>query len=169
MVSSRPNGEKTNGANLHEAALNAAEKQTLFDDGFIILRDAVPQDVVAAARARIEAALPPDERRLLVPAGLATHSEILALFNDGCVADLLRREMGPMPDVVSCQVAVTPPHDTLGGNPGTHVDGGWSGPLPSSADEIDPAYGRELRDAVRGGVEVLVYDVRIDPGSIARG
>jgi len=30
------------------------------------------------------------------------------------------------------------------------------------ADHIDPAYGEELRKAVRNGVEVFVYDVRID-------
>ena len=30
------------------------------------------------------------------------------------------------------------------------------------ADHIDPAYGEELRKAVSNGVEVLVYDVRID-------
>ncbi len=30
------------------------------------------------------------------------------------------------------------------------------------ADSIDPAYGRGLREAVRKGVEMLVYDVRID-------
>jgi len=30
------------------------------------------------------------------------------------------------------------------------------------ADHIDPAYGKELRKAVLNGVEVLVYDVKID-------
>lgn len=30
------------------------------------------------------------------------------------------------------------------------------------ADDIDPAYGRELRKAYRNGVEILVYDVAID-------
>jgi sugar fermentation stimulation protein A len=30
------------------------------------------------------------------------------------------------------------------------------------ADAIDPAYGKELRKAVENGVEVLVYDVKID-------
>ncbi|MCP4751943.1 MAG: DNA/RNA nuclease SfsA [Proteobacteria bacterium] len=30
------------------------------------------------------------------------------------------------------------------------------------ADPIDPAYGKELRKAVKNGVEILVYDVRID-------
>ncbi len=32
----------------------------------------------------------------------------------------------------------------------------------SPADEIDPGYGKELRNAVANGVEILVYDVRID-------
>jgi sugar fermentation stimulation protein A len=30
------------------------------------------------------------------------------------------------------------------------------------ADHIDPAYGRELRQAVEHGVEIMVYDTRID-------
>ncbi len=30
------------------------------------------------------------------------------------------------------------------------------------SDPIDPAYGEELRKAVLNGVEVLVYDVKID-------
>lgn len=30
------------------------------------------------------------------------------------------------------------------------------------ADHIDPAYGRELRQALKNGVEILVYDTRID-------
>ena len=30
------------------------------------------------------------------------------------------------------------------------------------ADQIDPDYGRGLRRAVRGGVEILAYDVFID-------
>jgi len=34
------------------------------------------------------------------------------------------------------------------------------------ADTIDPAYGKELRKAVKNGVEVLVYDVIIDPEKI---
>jgi sugar fermentation stimulation protein A len=30
------------------------------------------------------------------------------------------------------------------------------------ADHIDPEYGRGLRRAVKNGIEVLAYDVRID-------
>jgi sugar fermentation stimulation protein A len=35
------------------------------------------------------------------------------------------------------------------------------------ADHIDPDYGRELRKAVKKGVEILVYDVRIDLNGIS--
>ena len=55
--------------------------------------------------------------------------------------------MGPFPDVVSCQIAVTPPFDRLGGT-GPHADGRWGGAIPSSADEIDPVKGGPL-DAAR--------------------
>jgi sugar fermentation stimulation protein A len=34
------------------------------------------------------------------------------------------------------------------------------------ADHIDPAYGRGLRRAVKGGLEILVYDVAIDLNGI---
>ena len=32
----------------------------------------------------------------------------------------------------------------------------------SPADHIDPEYGRELRNAISNGVEILAYDVCID-------
>jgi sugar fermentation stimulation protein A len=35
------------------------------------------------------------------------------------------------------------------------------------ADHIDPAYGKALRQAVKKGVEMLVYDVHIDFEKIA--
>jgi sugar fermentation stimulation protein A len=34
------------------------------------------------------------------------------------------------------------------------------------ADHIDPEYGKELRQAVEHGVEVMVYDTRIDLNTI---
>lgn len=133
---------------MHAPFLSQGEKESLFADGYVIVRDAIPVELVEKAKTLIHEVLPEDERRLLVPAGLATHPDILALFNDGCVAELLRKEMGPFPDVVSCQVAVTPAHDQLGGAPGPHVDGGWSGELPRSADGIDPRTNRPI-DAAR--------------------
>ena len=133
---------------MHEAALSGTEKQTLFDDGFIVLRNAVPPAIVQAARSRIDAALPRDERQLLVPAELATHPEILALFNDGCLAGLLRREMGPLPDVVSCQIAVTPPYDKLGGGRVVRIEepiyGGANGAL-KIAHDMPAEYWEQLK------------------------
>ena len=35
------------------------------------------------------------------------------------------------------------------------------------ADHIDPAYGQQLRHARQQGVEILIYDVRIDLKQIA--
>ena len=39
----------------------------------------------------------------------------------------------------------------------------------SSADDIDPEYGKELRKAKRNGVEIIVYDVIIDLEKIVLG
>jgi hypothetical protein len=128
--------------------LSNTQKQQLFHDGYLIIRDAVPFEVSQRARERITAALPEDERKLLVAADLATHPDVLSLFRDSTMAGILRDEMGPFPDVVSCQVAVTPAFDTLGGSPGAHVDGGWSGDIPASADDIDAQTGRP-RDAAK--------------------
>ena len=87
--------------------------------------------------ALIEEAIPRDERHLLVPGNLATHVDVTGLFNRSTLADTMKRLMGPFPPVISSQVAVTPPFNQSGGKPGTHVDGGWSGVIPESAEEID--------------------------------
>ncbi|MBW2564412.1 MAG: DNA/RNA nuclease SfsA, partial [Deltaproteobacteria bacterium] len=39
----------------------------------------------------------------------------------------------------------------------------------TSADNIDPAYGKELRKAKNSGVEIIVYDVIIDLEKIVLG
>ena len=128
--------------------LTVEEKTALRDDGYVIVRNAISPEAIAAARTRIESYLPKDERRLLVPGELATHPDIIGLFNQSALQHIITNEMGPFPPVISSQVAVTPPHDQLGGAPGTHVDGGWSGALPATADEIDLRTGRP-KDAAR--------------------
>lgn len=128
--------------------LSQADKEQLVRDGYMIVREAVPPEVIDAAATLIRGALPKDERRLLVPPELATHPHVLDLFRRSRMAAILRAEMGPFPDVVSCQVAVTPPHDKLGGGPGTHVDGSWSGEIPTRAEDIDPHTARP-KDAAR--------------------
>ena len=91
--------------------LTPDQKRDLVRDGFVVVPNAVPPAQVARARQRILAGMPPTERRLLAPAELATHPEVVGLLRDSCLADLLRTGMGPFPDVVSCQIAVTPEWD----------------------------------------------------------
>ena len=124
--------------------LSYQQKQQFKDDGFIVIKTAVPIELINHARQKIMASLPSSERRLLVPAELATHPDIIGLFYQSCLDALLKNLMGAFPPLISCQVAVTPAFDQLGGEPGSHVDGSWSGAIPSSADEIDLATARPL-------------------------
>lgn len=128
--------------------LTIEEQQHFLKDGYIIIKNAVSPEAVAKAKQLIQDSLPTEEHQLLVPGKLATHEQIVGLFNDSSLAKIIRNLMGPYPPVISCQVAVTPPYNKLGGKPGTHVDGGWSGEIPETADEIDIETGRP-KDAAK--------------------
>ncbi len=128
--------------------LTSEQKRDLRRDGFVVVRNIVPLPMVLAARDLIRAGLPKSERRLLAPAELATHPDVVGLFNATVLEDLMRYDMGRFPEVVSCQIAVTPPRDELGGRPFPHVDGSWSGAIPTRAEEIEPIRGRPI-DAAR--------------------
>ena len=90
---------------------------------------------------------------------------MIGLFQDSNIACILADLMGPFPPVISCQVAVTPGHDDLGGTPDIHVDGGWSGVIPTRADAIDPSTHRPkdatryygANDEVRGNNDGLLW------------
>ena len=133
---------------MSQTHLTAEQKERLVRDGFVVIRGAIPQALAGRAKRLISDSLPKDERRLLVPGELATHPDVIGLFNDTCLPELMRNTMGPFPPVISCQVAVTPGNDRLGGSPFAHVDGSWGGVIPTSPDEIDEAAGRP-RDAAR--------------------
>ena len=161
---------------MHSTELSEAQRERLALDGFVVLKQAVPTKVIERARQLIQDSLPEHTRRLLVPPELATHEDVLALFNQSVAAPILRQTMGRFPDVISCQVAVTPGHDDLGGSPGTHVDGSWSGEIPASPDQIDQERGRPLdaeryfgaHDDVRGANDGQLWidpDRRISIGS----
>ena len=124
--------------------LSDEDKRVFLRDGYVVVRNAVPDEISQRAHDVVRSHLPEHERHLLVPPALATHDAVLALFNGTCLADILGNEMGPFPDVISSQVAVTPAYDRLDGRVGAHVDGSWSGEIPASADEIDPVRGRPL-------------------------
>ena len=151
-----------------QKTLSRDEKIQFLQDGYIVIKNAIPTAVVETAHALVSDSLPKSERRLLVPPELATHPHIMSLFYKSVVAELLEGLMGPFPPVISCQVAVTPGNDDLGGGPGTHVDGGWSGPIPQNAEEIDPVTHRPKEahkyfgenDEVRGANDGLLW---IDP------
>ena len=145
--------------------LSPTEKQHLFDRGYVIIRGAVAPEAIKAARELIENYLPKDEHQLLVPGELATHEQITSLYNNHAMAQIIRNEMGPIPPVISCQVAVIPPYNTLGGEPGLHVDGGWSGHIPDNAEAIDLQTGRPKdaatyfgeHDEIRGTNDGLLW------------
>ena len=124
--------------------LTNQEVQRFVEDGFVIVRDCVPMDMVKSARAIIEAGMPPTERRLLAPAELATHPAVIGVFRNSPIAEIIESAMGPYPEVVSCQIAVTPGNDRLYGQPKPHVDGSWSGPIPDRAEDIKFPEGRPL-------------------------
>jgi len=128
--------------------LTDEQKQKFFRDGYIVIKQAIPRAVSQKARDLIESTMPTTSKRQFAPPGLATHPDVIGLFNDTCLAAIMRNEMGPFPDVISCQVAVTPGGDDLGGRPGPHVDGSWGGVIPSHADEIDLEAGRP-KDAAK--------------------
>ena len=117
---------------MKRTTLSHSEQADLKQDGFVILRDVIPLDFVTRAREIIQEGMPVSERRLLAPAELATHPEVM------------RAAMGPYPDVVSCQIAITPGHNNMWGHPEAHVDGSWGGAIPTSAEEIDIERGRPL-------------------------
>ena len=127
--------------------LNDDQKQCFFNDGFIVIKNIVPRSYIKAAKELIEDVLPRDQRILLVPRELAIHPNVLRLFNETSLKTILETELGPFPEVISSQVAVTPGFDTMGGRPRPHVDGSWSGAIPDSANDIEPVRGRPLDPA----------------------
>ncbi|MBO6704383.1 MAG: hypothetical protein JJ921_18710 [Pseudomonadales bacterium] len=145
--------------------LSHAEKLELYENGYVIIRNAISSDALDSARKLIFEHLPEDEHRLLVPGKLATHDNVVGLFNDSCLSEILSNVMGPFPPVISCQVAVIPGGNRLGGKPGIHVDGGWSGIIPDNADEIDMETGRPIdgtkyfgeNDEIRGTNDGLLW------------
>ena len=156
--------------------LSDAEKQSLVDDGFVILRNVIPLELVDAAKKLVDDVMPTNTRRILAPAALATHPQVIGVFKNSPISQILRKVMGPFPDVVSCQVAVTPPFDKLVRTVGAHVDGGWSGPIPDNPAEIEPIRGRPIdavkyfgeNDEVRGSNDGLLWqdpEQRISTGS----
>ena len=87
------------------------------------------------------------------PPPVNTHDDVVGLFNDSPLTEILGEAMGPHSPVISCQIAFTPPTDdprALEARQGAHVDGGYAGPIEQSVAEIE-ASGRSLHDFFHDG------------------
>ena len=122
---------------LHATNLSDDEKRTLKRDGFVVLKNVIPQVVASRAKALINR----DPRRIVhgnVPA-------INDLYSNSPLREILLEAMGAHTAPVNAQVAVTMPNyaDSVvrakanqNSHPGAHVDGGWAGLCPISRSEI---------------------------------
>ena len=161
---------------MRDKTMSLEQKHHFIEDGFIVMKNAVDPKLIKKAKDLLLAQPLAEGRQLLVSPELTTHKCILALFNESKLAEILRQEMGPFPEVISCQIAITPPFDQLGGEPFPHVDGSWSGPIPESMSEIDLLTTRPknaekyfgVNDEVRGSNDGQLWldpDRRISIGS----
>jgi hypothetical protein len=103
--------------------------------------------MVRKARELINSELQGKERQLLNQGKLTTHPDVVGMLNDTALAEILRNTMGSFPEVISSQIAFTPGHDVMQGLPEPHIDGSWSGQLPTNAAEIDSTTGRPINAA----------------------
>ncbi|HEX6443248.1 MAG TPA: phytanoyl-CoA dioxygenase family protein, partial [Stellaceae bacterium] len=121
--------------------LTEAQRRQFASQGFVVLRDAVPATAVAAARARIDAALAADRsigrnreyaEKSYCPDILETE-EILALFEGRprAAVDALFGRSG-LARLTNAQIALRPPeYRSEIGHSGAHIDG-----FPSAANGI---------------------------------
>ena len=86
----------------HADHLSDAEKRQLVRDGFVILRNAVPQDLRQRAKRVI------NENPQTIVHG--ENAAINGLYNDSILATVLDEAMGPHTRPINAQVAVTMPH-----------------------------------------------------------
>lgn len=122
---------------MHTTTLSYAEKNTLKRDGFVILENVVPLDVIAQAKKLINE----DPTRIV-------HGDVASinnLYNESALREIMLDAMGPHTAPINAQVAVTLPQyadavvrrpASSAYHPQAHVDGGWAGQCPMSRSEI---------------------------------
>lgn len=124
----------------HASELSLAEKQALYRDGFVVVRDAVPRELTFRARRAINLHVGASGTRRPYHE-LNTDSPLPALVNESSLGELMRRAMGPYDAPSRAFAAVLPPQaDTTLPNYGwqPHLDGLWYSPdIPKTAAEVD--------------------------------
>ena len=124
---------------MHSSILSDQEKQTLKQDGFVVLKQAIPNSIVQKAKEHINQ----DQSKIVH----GDEPAINDLYNNSILRDVMLEAMGPHTPPINAQVAVTQPgyNDAVvrsksqtasAFNPKTHVDGGWAGLCPLTQSEI---------------------------------
>lgn len=112
--------------------LTNEEREQLFRDGFVILRGVVPRELTRKVKDRIADANSTllEHHELTPTATLTTHTDVLALFNDSALSEIMRGEIGAYPPVIGSQVAIHPGGEEFyiddASAMGVHVDGSIS-------------------------------------------
>ena len=110
---------------MHASTLSIAEKHTLVRDGFVILENVVPPDVISQAKELINK----DPTRIVH----GDTASINNLYNESALREIMLEAMGPHTAPINAQVAVTLPQfaDAVVRRPASsvyhpqaHVDGG---------------------------------------------
>ena len=139
-------------------ALTAAQKQDLYHDGYVVLKNAVSDELVAAAQERIRNAGKGDS--------LAREREMTDLVNASSITPILHEAMGRFDPPVACQVGVIKPsepsdrfsavgyreRDMPYYGAGTHMDGNITIAPPQEVQEGTPdeIYGRHFASGPKG-------------------
>lgn len=87
---------------VHPPQLSLDEKRTLYRDGYVIIKQAVPEELVMAALARIKAAKKREH--------LGRTQEMTDLVNASMVTPILNDAMGQFDPPIVCQVGVLKQH-----------------------------------------------------------
>lgn len=126
-----------------ESRLSEAEKLQLLEDGFVVLKGAVPRELTRAAKALITGSM--------TQIVYGDNPVINDLYNNSSLVQIMEEAMGPHSHPLNAQVAVTLPNaadavvrskiDTSRpvAAPGAHVDGGWAGACPKKCSELEAA------------------------------
>ena len=119
--------------------LTQEEKQTLYEDGFVILRDVVPETLTFEARRTIHMFAGRHGIRRAYH-DISTSTALPDLVNESILGDILRNTIGPFDPPERGFAAILYPQEkhltpNFGWHP--HLDGLWAGPLPKNVDEVD--------------------------------
>lgn len=137
--------------------LTSEEKLTLYNDGFIVLKDVVPESLTFEARRTIHMFAGRHGIRRAYH-DISTSSALPDLVNKSILGDILRNTVGTYDSPQRGFAAILYPQEAqdtpnYGWHP--HLDGLWAGPLPQSADEIDDLNSPRTEHFGKGDATVL--------------